>query len=131
MENKYKMEQYCGTKPILESEPINIPNAKKCRENHGLVAAIPGEDMTFKRSKFLLDKRTEYKNDEVLSKFLASDKSDEYKYSIIKLLETDYSRFTYGEPKINKALAMKLTEIKKFKRSELIELGKNLGLILE
>ena len=40
-------EQYCGTKPILESEPINIPNAKKCRENHGLVAAIPREDMTF------------------------------------------------------------------------------------
>ena len=41
------MEQYCGTKPILESEPINIPNAKKCRVNHGLVAAIPREDMTF------------------------------------------------------------------------------------
>ena len=40
------MEQYCGTKPILESEPINIPNPKKCRENHGLVAAIPREDMT-------------------------------------------------------------------------------------
>ena len=36
-------EQYCGTKPILESEPIDIPNAKKCRENHGL----PREDMTF------------------------------------------------------------------------------------
>ena len=32
---------------ILESEPINIPNAKKCRANHGLVAAIPREDMTF------------------------------------------------------------------------------------
>ena len=41
------MEQYCGTKPILESVPIDIPNAKKCRENHGLVAAIPHEDMTF------------------------------------------------------------------------------------
>ena len=32
---------------ILESEPINIPNAKKCRVNHGLVAAIPCEDITF------------------------------------------------------------------------------------
>ena len=41
------MKQYCGTKPILESVPINIPNAKKCRENHGLVSAIPREDMTF------------------------------------------------------------------------------------
>ena len=40
-------EQYCGTTPILESVPINIPNAKKCRENHGLVAVIPREDMTF------------------------------------------------------------------------------------
>ena len=49
MENKYKMnnEQYCGTKPILESEPINIPNAKKCRANHGLVTAVPCDDMTF------------------------------------------------------------------------------------
>ena len=26
---------------ILESEPVNIPNARKCRANHGLVAAIP------------------------------------------------------------------------------------------
>ena len=32
---------------ILESEPINIPDAKKCRANHGLVAAVPREDMTF------------------------------------------------------------------------------------
>ena len=40
-------EQYCGTKPILESEPIDIPNAMKCRENHGLGAVIPREDMTF------------------------------------------------------------------------------------
>ena len=29
---------------ILESEPINIPNVKKCRANHGLVAAVPRED---------------------------------------------------------------------------------------
>ena len=35
------------SKQILQSEPINIPNAKKCRENHGLVTAIPGEDITF------------------------------------------------------------------------------------
>ena len=41
------MEQYCGTTPILVSEPIDIPNAKKCRENHGLVTAIPCEDITF------------------------------------------------------------------------------------
>ena len=32
---------------ILESEPIDIPNAKKCRENHGLVTAVPCGDMTF------------------------------------------------------------------------------------
>ena len=32
---------------ILESEPINIPDAKKCRANHGLVAAVPREDMAF------------------------------------------------------------------------------------
>ena len=32
---------------ILESESINIPDAKKCRANHGLVAAVPREDMTF------------------------------------------------------------------------------------
>ena len=30
---------------ILESEPINIPDAKKCRVNHGL----PREDGVFKR----------------------------------------------------------------------------------
>ena len=35
------------TTVILESEPINIPNVKKCRANHGLVAAVPSEDMTF------------------------------------------------------------------------------------
>ena len=34
---------------ILESEPINIPNAEKCRANHGLVAAVPREDGVFKR----------------------------------------------------------------------------------
>ena len=39
--------EYLGTTPILESEPVNIPNAKKCRANHGLVTAIPCEDMTF------------------------------------------------------------------------------------
>ena len=39
--------EYLGTIPILESEPVNIPNAKKCRVNHGLVTAIPCEDMTF------------------------------------------------------------------------------------
>ena len=49
---------------------------------------------------------------------------------IQSLLDTDYSRFTYGGPKINEALAMKLNEIKfeKFKGSELEELAKNLGL---
>ena len=41
------MEQYYGTTVILESEPINIPNTKKCRANHGLMAAVPSEDMTF------------------------------------------------------------------------------------
>ena len=40
-------DKYLGTIPILESEPINIPNAKKCRANHGLVTAVPCEDMTF------------------------------------------------------------------------------------
>ena len=35
------------TTVILESEPINIPNVKKCRANHGLVTAVPCEDMTF------------------------------------------------------------------------------------
>lgn len=34
-----KQDQYLGTKPILESEPIDIPNAKQCRVNHGLPAA--------------------------------------------------------------------------------------------
>lgn len=38
--------QYYGTTPILESEPIEIPNAKQCRVNHGLVTAIPFEDIT-------------------------------------------------------------------------------------
>ena len=50
------------------------------------------------------------------------------------LLDTDYKRFNYDPPKkieiINKALAMKLAEINfsKFKRPELVELCKNLGL---
>ena len=38
--------QYLGTTPILESAPIDIPNAKQCRVNHGLVAAIPSGDIT-------------------------------------------------------------------------------------
>ena len=42
-------------------------------------------------------KKEEYKDDEEISKFLTSDKSDEYKCLIISLLETDYSRFTYSE----------------------------------
>ena len=41
-----KKDQYFGTTPILESDPINIPNAKRCRVNHGLVAAIPSGDIT-------------------------------------------------------------------------------------
>ena len=79
---------------------------------------------------WLSNKRVEYEDDVVLSKFLSSDKSDEYKYSIINLLETDYSRFTYGEPKINKDLAMKLNGMgfRSFKVSELKDLAKNLGL---
>ena len=48
------------------------------------------------KREFLLDKRTEYENDEVLSKFLTSDKDDEYKYLIMNLLETDYSKCTYS-----------------------------------
>ena len=67
------------------------PERKKCRENHGLGAVIPREDISFVRSKFLSDKREEYKDDEELSKFLSSDKSDEYKYLIIKHLEEDLS----------------------------------------
>ena len=39
--------EYLGTTPTLESEPINIPDAKKCRANHGLITAIPCKDMTF------------------------------------------------------------------------------------
>ena len=39
--------EYLGTKPILESEPVSIPNAKKCRVNHELVTAVPCEDMPF------------------------------------------------------------------------------------
>ena len=35
------------TTVILESEPINIPNVKKCRANHGLVTAVRRKDMTF------------------------------------------------------------------------------------
>ena len=34
-------KQYLGTTPILESEPIEIPNTRQCRINHGLVTAIP------------------------------------------------------------------------------------------
>ena len=29
---------------ILESVPINIPNAKECRANHGLSTSVPFED---------------------------------------------------------------------------------------
>ena len=74
---------------------------------------------------WLSDKRVEYKDDVVLSKFLSSDNSDGYKYSIINLLETDYNG-----SKINKDLAMKLNgmDFMSFKHSELKDLAKNLGL---
>ena len=38
--------QYLGTRPILESDPIEIPNAKQCRVNHGPVAILPSGDIT-------------------------------------------------------------------------------------
>ena len=41
-----KKDQYFGTTPILESKPIEIPNARQCRVNHGLVTAIPFGDIT-------------------------------------------------------------------------------------
>ena len=59
--------EYLGTTPILESEPANIPNAKKCRVNHGLITAIPCEDMTFgifKRKNQLLKPFKNYINKE-------------------------------------------------------------------
>ena len=31
------MNQYLGTRPIMESCPIEIPNARQCRVNHGLL----------------------------------------------------------------------------------------------
>ena len=79
---------------------------------------------------WLANKRVEYEDDANLSKFLSSDNSDGYKHSIISLLETDYSRFTYGKPKINEALAMELNEINflEFKKPELVKLAKDLGL---
>lgn len=55
MDMKKDVNQYFGTTPILESEPIGIPNAKQCCVNHGLVAAVPCEDITlgaFKRKPF-------------------------------------------------------------------------------
>ena len=36
-----------GTTPILESDLIDIPNVSQCRVNHGLVTAVPSEDITF------------------------------------------------------------------------------------
>ena len=42
----YNEKQYFGTTPILESSPIDIPNARQCCINHGLVAAIPFGDIT-------------------------------------------------------------------------------------
>ena len=48
MNNETKNDkQYFGTTPILESAPIDIPYAKQCRVNHGLVAAIPSGNSTF------------------------------------------------------------------------------------
>ena len=41
-----KKDEYFGTTPILESDPIKIPNARQCRVNHGLVTAIPSQDIT-------------------------------------------------------------------------------------
>ena len=46
MNMKKDDDQYLGTTPILESDPIRIPNARQCRVNHGLVAAIPSGDIT-------------------------------------------------------------------------------------
>ena len=46
MNMKKDADQYFGTTPILESDPIEIPNARQCRVNHGLVTAIPSGDIT-------------------------------------------------------------------------------------
>lgn len=29
------------------AEPVDIPNANQCRVNHGLITAVPSEDITF------------------------------------------------------------------------------------
>ena len=70
--------------------------------------------------------------DKLMSDFLASDKSEEYKRSILSLPDTDYSNYTYDdkkeEEKINENLALKLNEIefKKFNAVKLKELARNL-----
>lgn len=49
------MNEYRGIKPILGSEPVFIPNTNQCRLNHGLVTAVPSEDITlgvFRRSGY-------------------------------------------------------------------------------
>ena len=43
---KRDANQYLGSTPIMESCPIEIPNARQCRVNHGLPAAIPPGDIT-------------------------------------------------------------------------------------
>ena len=111
---------------ILKSEPINIPDVGKCRANHGLTAAVPPED-------WLSNKKVEYRYDEDLSKFLSSDKSDEYKYSIINSLETNYSRPNYDGSKIIRPLAIKLGEMnfRKFGQKALKALARDLGMPVE
>ena len=110
---------------ILESEPINIPNPKKCRANHGLDGRQKPEELKM----WLANKKVEYE-DAVMSKFLASDKDDRHKHWIINSFETGYSfKTNYDESKILRPLAIKLRDIdfRKFRCQALRALVNDLG----
>ena len=49
MEPKNENNYFLGSHPILESEPINIPNVKQCRINHGLSPIIT-KNLSYKKT---------------------------------------------------------------------------------
>ena len=98
-------DQYFGTIPILESEPIDIPNAERCRANHELPPYKARLKSLEKRKKEIEErnrKETEKRNREretaVLEKYKNKMRTEsEYLELVKKLAEMEIIKDKYKE----------------------------------
>ena len=104
-------------KKVTKPREVQKPNRKK---------KVTDCDKISKWQKIIDRSRELTDYDKIMSDFLASDKSEEYKRSILSLLNTDYSKYTYGKAKDGISVS-RLNEInyKEFSFPKLKELATN------